>query len=46
MTKEQFESWVATLPKKQQEQAKGFFTVIRRTATMAQNWNRSLQRSL
>ncbi len=29
MTKEQFESWVNTLPAKQQEQAKGFFTVIR-----------------
>ena len=29
MTKEQFESWVKTLPEKQQEQAKGFFTVIR-----------------
>jgi hypothetical protein len=29
MTKEQFENWVKTLPEKQQEQAKGFFTVIR-----------------
>ncbi len=29
MTKEQFESWVKTLPAKQQEQAKGFFSVIR-----------------
>ncbi|MGB7554591.1 MAG: hypothetical protein WBM04_09460 [Candidatus Korobacteraceae bacterium] len=29
MTKEQFESWVKTLAAKQQEQAKGFFTVIR-----------------
>jgi Peptidase family M49 len=29
MTKEQFESWVASLPKKQQDAAKGFFTVIR-----------------
>ncbi len=29
MTKEQFESWVKTLPEKQQEQAKGFFTIIR-----------------
>jgi Peptidase family M49 len=29
MTKEQFESWAKTLPEKQQEQAKGFFTVIR-----------------
>ncbi len=29
MTKEGFESWVATLPPEQQEQAKGFFTVIR-----------------
>jgi hypothetical protein len=32
MTKEDFESWVATLPTDQQEQAKGFFTVIRRGA--------------
>lgn len=30
MTKAEFESWVATLPPDQQEQAKGFFTVIRR----------------
>ncbi len=30
MTKQEFESWVATLPAKDQEQAKGFFTVIRR----------------
>jgi hypothetical protein len=29
MTKEQFENWVKTLPEKQQEQAKGFFTIIR-----------------
>src|SRR5579864_7799447 len=29
MTREQFESWVKTLPEKDQEQAKGFFTVIR-----------------
>lgn len=29
MTKAQFESWVATLPAGQQEQAKSFFTVIR-----------------
>ena len=29
MTKEQFESWVKTLPEKEQAQAKGFFTVIR-----------------
>ena len=29
MTKAQFESWVATLPAAQQEQAKSFFTVIR-----------------
>jgi Peptidase family M49 len=29
MTKEAFESWVATLPTDQQEAAKGFFTVIR-----------------
>src|SRR5579864_4212284 len=30
MTKEEFESWVNTLPAKDQEQAKSFFTVIRR----------------
>ena len=29
MTKEQFDSWVKMLSEKQQEQAKGFFTVIR-----------------
>jgi hypothetical protein len=29
MKREQFESWVKTLPEKEQEQAKGFFTVIR-----------------
>ena len=29
MTKAEFESWVKTLPKDQQEQATGFFTVIR-----------------
>jgi hypothetical protein len=32
MTKDEFETWVAKLPKAQQEQAHGFFTVIRRTA--------------
>ncbi|MGA3211745.1 MAG: hypothetical protein ABSD20_10600 [Terriglobales bacterium] len=30
MTKAEFESWVATLPEKEKEQATGFFTVIRR----------------
>jgi hypothetical protein len=30
MTKEQFESWVKTLPPDQQKEAEGFFTVIRR----------------
>jgi outer membrane lipoprotein-sorting protein len=30
MTKEEFESWVKTLPPQQKEQAEGFFTVIRR----------------
>ena len=30
MTREEFESWVASLSKDAQEQAKGFFTVIRR----------------
>ena len=29
MTKEQFESWVKTLPEEQQKQATGFFTIIR-----------------
>jgi hypothetical protein len=32
MTREEFESWVKTLPEKQQEAAKGFFTVIERGA--------------
>src|SRR5712671_1645304 len=32
MTKDEFETWVAKLPKTQQEQARGFFTVIRRSA--------------
>ena len=31
MTKTEFESWAASLPAKEQEEAKGFFTVIRRT---------------
>ncbi|MGZ4815336.1 MAG: dipeptidyl-peptidase 3 family protein [Terriglobales bacterium] len=30
MTKEEFESWVKTLPEAQQQEATGFFTVIRR----------------
>ena len=30
MTKAEFEAWLKTLPKPQQEQATGFFTVIRR----------------
>ena len=29
MTTQQFETWVASLPKEEQEQAKSFFTVIR-----------------
>jgi hypothetical protein len=29
MSKEEFESWVATLPENQQKEAKGFFSVIR-----------------
>jgi hypothetical protein len=32
LTKSGFEQWLATLPPDQQEQAKGFFTVIRRQA--------------
>src|SRR5271168_479132 len=32
MTRDEFESWVFKLPKDQQEQARGFFTVIRRDA--------------
>jgi hypothetical protein len=35
MTKEIFEQWVAQLPAKEQEQAKGFFTVIRTRGTLA-----------
>jgi hypothetical protein len=31
MTREEFETWVGSLSKEDQEQAKGFFTVIRRT---------------
>jgi hypothetical protein len=31
MTKDEFETWAAKLPKAQQEQARGFFTVIRRS---------------
>src|SRR6266496_1743359 len=30
MSKEEFEHWISTLPEKDQAQAKGFFTVIRR----------------
>ena len=32
MSKDEFETWVAKLPAAQQEQARGFFTVIRRGA--------------
>src|SRR4029077_3817410 len=32
MTKDEFETWAAKLPKTQKEQARGFFTVIRRSA--------------
>jgi hypothetical protein len=32
MSRAEFESWVKTLPEKQQEEAKGFFTVIERGA--------------
>ncbi|ABF43226.1 MutT/nudix family protein [Candidatus Koribacter versatilis Ellin345] len=32
MTREEFEAWVKTLPEKDQESAKGFFTVIQRGA--------------
>jgi hypothetical protein len=32
MTKDEFETWVAKLPQAQQEQARGFFTVIRRSS--------------
>jgi hypothetical protein len=32
MTRDEFETWVFKLPKDQQEQARGFFTVIRRGA--------------
>src|SRR5579863_9874662 len=30
MTKDEFETWAAKLPKAQQDQARGFFTIIRR----------------
>ncbi len=33
MTKAEFEDWIKTLPKPQQEQAQGFFSVIRRDAS-------------
>jgi len=32
MTKEEFEAWVKTLPEAQQQEATGFFTVVRRDA--------------
>ena len=32
MTKDEFETWAAKLPKPEQEQARGFFTIIRRGA--------------
>jgi hypothetical protein len=32
MTKDEFETWAAKLPKAEQEQARGFFTIIRRGA--------------
>ena len=35
LTREEFEAWVSRLPKAQQEQARGFFTVIRRGADKA-----------
>ncbi len=35
MTRAQFESWVERLPKEQEEEARGFFTVIRRGANKA-----------
>ena len=31
LTRDEFETWVAKLPREQQEDARGFFTVIRRT---------------
>ncbi len=37
MAREEFESWVERLPKSQQEQARGFFTVIRRGPDKALN---------
>ncbi|HKU19590.1 MAG TPA: hypothetical protein VJQ50_01155 [Terriglobales bacterium] len=38
MTREQFESWVKTLAEKDQEQARGFFTVIRWQAKGKLGW--------
>jgi hypothetical protein len=32
LTRDEFETWAAKLPREQQEDARGFFTVIRRTA--------------
>ena len=46
MTSQQFETWVASLPKEQQEDAKGFFTVLRwkddRARKLTPNWSRFL----
>jgi len=33
MSKDEFEAWVKTIPEKQQEEATGFFTVVRRDAS-------------
>ncbi len=42
MTKEEFESWVKTLPKDQQELATGFFSVVRRDPQLRQPTCRGL----
>ena len=52
MTRDEFERWAGTLPKAQQDQARGFFTVIRRGAgksleivPYSQAYRRDLQRA-
>jgi hypothetical protein len=42
MSKTQFESWVASLPQEQQDQAKGFFTVLRWKGDSGSKGNREL----
>jgi hypothetical protein len=46
MTRAEFESWVKILPKEQQEQATGFFTVVRRGAPAGQVYGGASDRRL